>query len=94
MMELKLGDLQVKQEYEIGEVKMAVEQVGGSATPNKETDPTVPAYVKSITEQNIYDWNNKAEKTDIPDISEFVTTSQLNDLVGNINTALETILGV
>lgn len=31
-----------------------------------ESDPTVPSYVKEITEQNITDWNNKAETTDIP----------------------------
>lgn len=31
-----------------------------------ETDPTVPAHVKNITEANISTWNNKAEKTDIP----------------------------
>ena len=40
-----------------------------------ETDPTVPSHVKSITQQNINDWNNKSEfsgsyndLTDIPTI--------------------------
>lgn len=102
-MELKLGDLQIKQGYSIGEVKMAVAQVGGGGTSNyedlenlpqingvelkgnktpeqlgivgNETDPTVPSHVKAITEQNIVDWNNKAEQTDIPDVSEFITNA-------------------
>ena len=105
-MELKLGDLQIKQGYSIGDVKMAVAQVGGSGTSNyedlenlpqingvelkgnkttedlgivsKEIDPTVPSYVKAITEQNIVDWNNKAEQTDIPDVSEFITVAVNN----------------
>lgn len=41
----------------------------------KETDPTVPEYVKNITEENINNWNNKSEfdgsynsLTDTPDI--------------------------
>lgn len=31
-----------------------------------ETDPTVPSYVKSITQANINSWNNKAETKNIP----------------------------
>ena len=34
-----------------------------------ETDPTVPSHVKAITTTNISSWNNKAEKSDIPDVS-------------------------
>jgi len=32
---------------------------------NNETDPTVPSYVKAITQQNITDWNNKATTSDV-----------------------------
>ena len=127
-MELKLGDLQIKQGYSIGEVKMAVAQVGGSGTSNyedlenlpringvelignkttedlgivsKETDPTVPSYVKAITEQNIVNWNDKAEKADIPDVSEFITKSEVynkeevNSLISNINSFRTEIVSV
>ena len=48
-----------------------------------ETDPTVPEYVKSITQEDITNWNNKSEfsgnyndltnKPIIPDVSNFIT---------------------
>lgn len=38
-----------------------------------ETDPTVPNYVKNITQDDITNWNNKADESDIPDVSSFVT---------------------
>ena len=38
-----------------------------------ETDPTVPTYVKNITQANITTWNNKADISDIPDVSNFIT---------------------
>lgn len=57
---------------------------GGGGGVSVETDPTVPQYVKEITEQNIQDWNNKssfsgsyedlADKPDIP-----TKTSQLEN---------------
>ena len=34
---------------------------GNYLTSYTETDPTVPSYVKSITEQNITSWNNKSD---------------------------------
>lgn len=46
----------------------------------EELDPTVPEYVKKITENDISNWNNKAEKDDIPDTSNFITNT-VNDLV-------------
>ena len=48
-----------------------------------ETDPTVPSYVKNITQTNITNWNNKSDfsgdyndlsnKPTIPDVSNFIT---------------------
>ena len=38
-----------------------------------ESDPTVPSYVKSITENNINNWNNKAEKSDVPTMTSQLT---------------------
>jgi hypothetical protein len=55
---------------------------------SEETDPTVPQYVKDITEQDIQSWDNKAEKSEIPDVSEFVTNT-VNNLV-NYYTKSET----
>lgn len=40
---------------------------------SEESDPTVPQYVKDITEQDIQSWDNKAEKSEIPDVSDFIT---------------------
>lgn len=39
---------------------------GGSGEIIEETDPTVPQFVKDITRQDISNWNNKANKGDIP----------------------------
>lgn len=56
-----------------------------------ETDPTVPTYVKSITQQNIQDWNNKGTyskpSTGIPknDLDSSVQTS-----LGKADTAIQT----
>lgn len=70
-----------------------VELIGNKTTADlgivsEETDPTVPSYVKAITQKNISDWNNKAEKSEIPDVSEFVTNT-VNNLV-NYYTKSET----
>ena len=46
----------------------------GFITEVEETDPTVPDYVKNITQQDISNWDNKAETTDIP-----TSTSQLTN---------------
>lgn len=56
----------------------------------KETDPTVPAHVKQITEQNIESWNNKSDfsgnyedlenKPEIPDVSKFIDNT-VNNLI-------------
>ena len=44
----------------------------GFITSYIETDPTVPSYVKGITQQNITNWNNKADVEDIPDLTDYV----------------------
>lgn len=129
---------------------MGARIVGGSG--GVETDPTVPQYVKNISEQNIADWNGKASTSyvdakvaelvnsapdtlntlgelasaiegnkdlidaikvptktselendsgfitaeDVPstDLSNYYTKSEIDSLVGSINTALENVLGV
>ncbi len=37
-----------------------------SGLVSQEEDPTVPSHVKSISRENITNWNNKANSTDIP----------------------------
>ena len=51
-----------------------------------EEDPTVPTWVKNITEENISDWNAKSEfdgqyssLSGTPDLSTYVTTTNLED---------------
>ena len=48
--------------------------------PANEEDPTVPNHVKTITEENISNWNNKAETNAIPNI-----TSQSTDLEAGVS---------
>lgn len=40
-----------------------------------ETDPTVPSHVKGITQQNITNWNNKADSSDL---ANYYTKSEVN----------------
>ena len=42
-------------------------KIGGGSEPAVvvETDPTVPNYVKAISESNINQWNNSASKSDL-----------------------------
>ncbi len=54
---------------------------------NPETDPTIPSYVKNITEDDISNWNNKLSS--VP--NEYITKTELNNVVGNINTILSTL---
>ena len=83
---------------------------GGSST--EEQDPTVPEYVKKITEEDIAKWNNKSDfsgnyedlegKPTIPEVptklselendSNFVEQSYVDELVGDINSILSTIV--
>ena len=67
----------------------------GYITSYTETDPTVPDYVKNITEQNITDWNNKSnfsgsynDLTDKPTIP-----TKTSDLTNDSNFVNETELG-
>lgn len=61
----------------------------------EENDPTVPSYVKRISQNDITNWNNKANTSDIPDVSGFITKtvndltnyylkSEVNNLIGAI----------
>lgn len=51
------------------------EGLAGSGFLSEEADPTVPTWVKSITENDILNWNNKADSSDLP--------SDLGDLTNN-----------
>lgn len=62
----------------------------GYITGYTETDPTVPNYVKDITQQDITNWNNKLSS--VP--SNYVTDEQLNQVLGNINNVLSTLTTV
>lgn len=63
----------------------------GYITSYTETDPTVPSHVKAITETDITNWNNKAETSDIPDISTKQDTLVSGSNIKTING--ESILG-
>lgn len=68
---------------------ISIDQQGNTLTINStETDPTVPSYVKSITQTNITSWNNKAEISDIPDASEYIFVSPSNDTTYNTDTQI------
>ena len=76
---------------ELQELQEGLEQVCDSLKDTKEeTDPTVPAHVKQITEENIESWNNKSDfsgdyedlenKPKIPDVSKFIDNT-VNNLI-------------
>lgn len=56
----------------------------GSGGVVEEIDPTVPQHVKEITENDIKSWDNKAEKSEIPDVSNFITNT-VDNLVNYYN---------
>lgn len=58
----------------------------GYITDYTETDPTIPSHVKAISETDIDNWNNKAGKSEIPDI-----TTKQDTLVSGTN--IKTING-
>ena len=51
------------EKYDDTEIREEIEQVKKETEGSikEETDPTVPAHVKSITEENIESWNNKSD---------------------------------
>ena len=68
--------------YVNGKMPTKVSQLtndSGFITGYTETDPTVPSHVKSITQSNITNWNNKAEKSDIP--TGFITLSSESPII-------------
>lgn len=58
--------------------------ISGGGGIQEEEDPTVPSYVKSISEQDISNWNNKQEagdyalKSQLPDLSGYYTGNQVD----------------
>ena len=68
----------------------------GFITGYTEVDPTVPSYVKAITQENINNWNNPNIPTKVSELendSKFVTESYVTNLVGAISTNLDAING-
>lgn len=60
---------------------IVIEQVNGSQiTSTNEKDPTVPSYVKAITQADISNWNAAAG-----DVTGFVTTSQISGFITTAN---------
>ena len=98
MSELEEGVSQIAKDvanlenYDDTEVRNEIEQVKKEmeGSLKEETDPTVPAHVKQITEENIESWNNKSDfsgdyedlenKPKIPDVSKFIDNT-VNNLI-------------
>lgn len=51
-----------------------------------ESDPTVPSHVKSITQQNITNWNNKADSSYL---ANYYTKSEVNSAIVDSNPVIE-----
>lgn len=74
------------------EIEQVKKETEGSI--KEETDPTVPAHVKSITEENIESWNNKSDfsgnyedlenKPELPSVEGLATESYVNEKIGEI----------
>ena len=58
----------------------------GFITSYTETDPTVPSHVKSITQQNINNWNGKADSSDL---ANYYTKSEVNSAIVNFTPIIE-----
>ena len=52
-----------------------------------ESDPTVPSHVKSITTQNITNWNNKVDKN-VSDLANYYNKTYIDDTIGDIGSLL------
>ena len=52
-----------------------------------ESDPTVPSHVKSITTQNITNWNNKIDKN-VSDLVNYYDKTYIDDVIGDIGSLL------
>lgn len=72
----KLASLENYDDTEVRELIDTKQPRGNYLT--EETDPTVPSYVKSITQNDISNWNNKADKSEIPDVSNFATKTEIS----------------
>lgn len=51
-----------------------------------ESDPTVPNHVKGITQQNITNWNNKVDSSDL---ANYYTKSEVNSAIVNFTPIIE-----
>ena len=82
----KLSNLENYDDTEVRQLIDEKQPKGNYLT--EETDPTVPNHIKSITQKNITSWNNKADISDIPDVSNFVKkdTNQLTNYELKTNT--------
>jgi hypothetical protein len=80
----KLSTLENYDDTEVRELIDTKQPRGNYLTT--ETDPTVPNYVKNITQNDITNWNNKADESDIPDVSDFIT-KYVNNLTYYTTTA-------
>ena len=52
-----------------------------------ESDPTVPSHVKSITTQNITNWNNKVDKN-VNDLTNYYNKTYIDETIGDIGSLL------
>ena len=74
----------------LNEMQDAIDEAASQGGIQQESDPTVPTYVKGITQQDITNWNNKYTKPAsgipasdlaegvIPDVSGFATKTEVN----------------
>lgn len=57
-------------------VQSSLDKADSALQSFTEEDPTVPSYVKEISENDITNWNNKAEVDDIPDVPSWALESE------------------
>ena len=55
-----------------------------------ESDPTVPSYVKSITEQDIANWNNKVDKN-VNNLTNYYNKTYIDTTIGDIESLLSEV---
>lgn len=65
----------------------------GFITGYTETDPTVPSYVKNITQSNITNWNNKLDSSKVKNANsttagDVYDVIYINNMIGDVETIL------
>ena len=68
----------------------------GFITGYTETDPTVPSYVKNITQANITSWNNKLNSSKVKNANsttagDVYDVRYINNMIGDVETILITL---